>query len=374
MIRIMAIVALSAMLCLGCAAESETPPEPDVPVPPEHGEAPPPSPDVSETQPPPAPVDPKEDVEEEPAPPQPPQDYGPASGLEPNELGQIPILMYHHFGHEEDAWTRTFENFAADLSYLYNNGYRPITLDSYVSGRIDLPEGMTPVVLTFDDGLSSQLRWVDGTVGSPDPESAVGVMLDFAESNPGFESRGIFYINSPRPFSPMPPEDMPATLSWLTERGFELGNHTHHHANLGELGTVEDIERAIGMTHRMVLDAARGCEMASLSLPYGIWPPQREAVHDGEFEGTSYRYDSIMLVGAEPAPSPYSTDFSPLETPRIRASGDQWDLWFGEFENNPSRRYVSDGDPDTVTIPASLAHKLDEENITIKWQVLHRDD
>ncbi|MFP4201265.1 MAG: hypothetical protein ACLFS8_07655, partial [Clostridia bacterium] len=144
--------------------------------------------------------------------------------------------------------------------------------------------------------------------------------------------------------------------------------------NLAKLGTTAEIQQAIGTTHRFLSDATGDFQTSSLSLPYGVWPKQTEAVYRGEFEGTEYRYESVVLVGAEPAPSPHSVEFRPLETPRIRASGDQWDLWFGEFEDNPSRRYVSDGDPDTITVPASLAGELDEESVAEDRRVSYLDE
>jgi hypothetical protein len=65
------------------------------------------------------------------------------------------------------------------------------------------------------------------------------------------------------------------------------------------------------------------------------------------------------MVGAEPAPSPFDKRRDLLWTPRIRGSGDQLVKWFGDyFEKNPSLRYISDGDPNTVTIPENLPSRL----------------
>ena len=69
-----------------------------------------------------------------------------------NELGDIMVLMYHSIGEPEAEWRRTPENFRADLEYLYQSGYRPISLTDYVTGNITTEAGFTPIVLTFDDG------------------------------------------------------------------------------------------------------------------------------------------------------------------------------------------------------------------------------
>ncbi len=287
-----------------------------------------------------------------------PVDTGPDSGLPPNELGYVPVLMYHHLGPEESTWTRTPENFRGDMEFLYDRGYRPVSMAEYVSGEMDLPRGTSPVVITFDDGLASQLRWGEGGVGDPDPSCAVGIMLDFAAEHPGFEARAIFYLNSPRPFHPLPSEDIPATLAWLVENGFELGSHTHYHADFREVRDETEVQRVIALPQKMVEEAVPGYRIESFALPYGLWPSNRELAYAGSYEGIEYRHDSVVLVGAQPAPSPFSGAFDPLATPRIRASQDQWDLWFEELDGGGRGRYVSDGDPTTIAAPESSMQRL----------------
>jgi hypothetical protein len=72
-----------------------------------------------------------------------------------------------------------------------------------------------------------------------------------------------------------------------------------------------------------------------------------------------------MLVGANPAPSPYASDFDAASIPRIRTSQKPWtgeqdtfSYWFDQLEDNPSSTYVSDGDPNKVTFPESDAGDL----------------
>ena len=74
-----------------------------------------------------------------------------------------------------------------------------------------------------------------------------------------------------------------------------------------------------------------------------------------------------MLVGANPAKSPISSEFDPYETARIQAFDEELDTWFQVFQENPDMLYVSDGDPDVVTIPnnlpLSLAGTFDESKL-----------
>jgi hypothetical protein len=128
-------------------------------------------------------VDPFDEVAEEPDPDR-------QAGVDPadvgaNELGEIPVLMYHRVlpggGGEYD---RTPEDFRAELEYLYENDYRPIRTIDLVRGEIDVPAGTTPVVLTFDDSTVEQLAFDDD--GEIARDTAVGILLAFAEGHPDF--------------------------------------------------------------------------------------------------------------------------------------------------------------------------------------------
>ena len=110
------------------------------------------------------------------------------SGLAPNELGVVPVLMYHRLlpdgGGDYDL---TPDQFRAELTRLYRDHYRPVTASALVTGRIDLPRGASPVVLTFDDSATSQAALLED--GRIDPDSAVGIMLEFAPGSPRFPAR-----------------------------------------------------------------------------------------------------------------------------------------------------------------------------------------
>ena len=76
----------------------------------------------------------------------------------PNRLGVIPVLEYHLIGERESRWSRNWQRFAKDLELLHARGYRPITVRQLVERRIDVGPGLSPVVITFDDGYESVYR------------------------------------------------------------------------------------------------------------------------------------------------------------------------------------------------------------------------
>ena len=62
----------------------------------------------------------------------------------PNELGEIPIWMYHNIREPEAIWVRTPENFRADLQRFYDLGYRLVSLTDVVINNM-IHWGQSPV-------------------------------------------------------------------------------------------------------------------------------------------------------------------------------------------------------------------------------------
>lgn len=336
--RILLPLCFALVMATGCQSSEQ----PAAPADPPSGSADPDAPAVESTAAAEPPVDPAE--------------------VEANELGQIPLIMHHRTveggGGEYD---RSPEEFRAELDRLYEDGYRPVRTVDVVRGTIDVPAGTTPVVLTFDDSSSEQFALTpDGEV---DPDSAIGMLVDFAADHDDFDAVASLYINA----GPFGVADTEPLLTWLHEHGFELGNHTLRHTNLAQVGP-DEVRRELALGARVVTDHVPDAEVVTLSLPLGIWPDPRDLAYSGESEGDEYHHEGVLLVGAGPAPSPFSTEFDPLAIPRIRSSA--WeggepnfgsDYWLDWFDDNPERRYVSDGDPTRVSFPADLADDLDPE-------------
>ncbi|CAA9366769.1 MAG: hypothetical protein AVDCRST_MAG93-8037, partial [uncultured Chloroflexia bacterium] len=118
--------------------------------------------------------------------------------IKPNELGHVPVLMYHAFTTNPeylDEWTITPERFREHLQWLADHGFFIISLAELISNEIAVPAGKHPVVLTFDDASSGQFRLLkDETTGqlAPDPTTAVGVMEAFFAARPEIGRGGHF--------------------------------------------------------------------------------------------------------------------------------------------------------------------------------------
>ncbi|NLN40590.1 MAG: polysaccharide deacetylase family protein, partial [Clostridiales bacterium] len=306
------------------------------------------------------------------------QDHPPVDlkALKVNELGKIMILMYHDIGESEDVWVRTPENFRKDLQTLYDKGYRAISMKDYIKGNIDTPPGTTPVVITFDDGTKGQFNILDEDGEFViDPNSAVGILEEFNKQHPDFGLKATFYVFYPTPFRQE--QWVAEKFQYLVERGMEIGNHCYNHENLRmDFNTKESrdaqfIQEALGKNVKATQAILPGYEVDSLALPYGASPKDEELynyVIEGSFEGTQYHNKAILLVGSNPARPSYHVDTNMARIPRIRASEIETENtglydWLEYFDKHPEERYISDGDPNTISFPKELEESLDKDKI-----------
>ena len=290
--------------------------------------------------------------------------YTGAADLIPNELGRVMILEYHKIDYPEERWTRTPENFRRDLETLYAKGYRLINLGDLLDRRIQVPAGTTPVVLTFDDSSPGQFRYVEAN-GSVqiDPKSAIGVLETFIAEKPDFGRGGTFYV---LPGASKPnrlfnqPEYEGRKLQYLVSHGYEIGNHTLWHANLAKYpeATVRaQVAEAQVWIQRHVPDY----KTRTIALPHGVYPTDVSWVLHGSAKGTTYNHDAVLMVAGGPAPSPFSRTFDPVRLPRIQAVERDLAYWLNYFDKNPNERFVSDGDANSVTVPAASRDRLRAE-------------
>jgi peptidoglycan/xylan/chitin deacetylase (PgdA/CDA1 family) len=281
-----------------------------------------------------------------------------------NELGEVPVLMYHRIlpdgGGDYDL---TPDEFRGELEWLYEHDYRPITALQLARGEIDVPAGTTPVVLTFDDSTREQIQYTDD--GEIAPDTAVGIMLEVAARYDEDITASFYVITSSLFGGTAAGTDL---LRELDELGFEVANHTHEHTPLRSLDAA-GVQREIALNVATIREHIPDAEVATFSLPLGIRPEPVELAFEGEHDGISYENEIILLVGAHPTPSPFHAEWSP-QVPRIR-SAPSWEggepdygsaFWLGVLENNPDRKYVSDGDPDRISFPAELEDQLHEDH------------
>ncbi|QCX34538.1 polysaccharide deacetylase [Caloramator sp. E03] len=299
-----------------------------------------------------------------------------SSSVKPNELGKIMILMYHDIGEKEGEWVRTPENFKKDLETLYEKGYRLISIKDYINNNIDIPEGTTPVILTFDDGTLGQFNMIkENGEYRVDNTCAVGILEDFYKLHPDFGLKATFYVYYPVPFRQK--ELIEKKFRYLIDNGMDIGNHTYNHENLRKLNTA-GIQESLGKNVMNTKKYLPDYEVDSLALPYGIKPKDNsliEYVIKGEYKNTIYNNKIVLLVGSNPAYPIYHIKTKPDAIPRIRASemdtyGTGLYDWLDYFDKHPEEKFISDGNANIISVPADKQNEIYKDKVNGKEIVL----
>lgn len=280
-----------------------------------------------------------------------------------NESGRIAVLMYHRIAESKSDYDRTPELFRKDLERLYEEGYRPIALKDFVAGRVDVPAGCSPVVITFDDGDKSQYQSAPDSA-LPTPDCALGIMEAFRAEHPDFNPQATFFVNGGVPFGQK--AMLSEKLKYLVQRGYTIGNHTWDHEKLSKQSAAE-IQIALGR-NAAALEPLTGEPVNLLALPYGIRPKEAEpmaAVISGSFEGKAYTNIGICNVGWQPELPAYMEGYDSAAINRVRCGDDADEAgdWLRKWAEAPASRYISDGDPAIVTVPASAAGKVNKAQL-----------
>lgn len=284
-----------------------------------------------------------------------------------NELGRVPIMMYHGIVDMEsndtnylggnvdrDGYNRTSEAFREDLEFYYINGYRMIKLSDYVEGIVDVELGMSPIVLTFDDGNENNFRVLDVEDGNLviDPNCAVGILEEFKKKYPDYGVTATFFVN--RGLFEQE-EYNEKILNWLVDNGYDVGNHTMSHVDFTKIDTDATKEEVGGM-YKMLDEIIPEKYVSIVALPFGS-PYKKSHINykfilDGDYNDSDYHTKAVLRVGWEAEVSVFDVDFDSGFLKRIRAydnDGRDFDIEMN-FNMLKSNRFISDGDVNTVVV------------------------
>ena len=298
-----------------------------------------------------------------------------------NELGKVPIMMYHGIVNtttnkytggnvDKDGYNRTSKAFADDLELYYKKGYRMIRLDDYIKGNIDVELGLSPIILTFDDGNENNFKVTkkneDGSLVF-DPNSALGVLDSFKKKHPDMNVTATFFLNGGLCNQPDYNEDI---MKYLIENGYDIGNHTISHVDFTKIG-IEKTKEEVGKMYQKLDNIIPDKYVHIIALPFGS--PYKKThsnypyIIEGEYEGYKYHTDAGLRVGWEPEVSPFNKDFDTSFLKRVRAydnNGKEFDIamTFNLLEKN---RFISDGNKNLITIPKDLENNLGETTLKV---------
>lgn len=292
-----------------------------------------------------------------------------------NELGSVPIMMYHGIhdissnstGHtggnvDKDGYNRTAEAFRGDLEFYYQNNYRMIRLTDYIDGNIDVALGKSPIILTFDDGKENNMKVLGEKNGELeiDPNCAVGVLEEFKKKYPDYNVTATFFING----GIFDQEEYnEKILKWLVSHGYDVGNHTMTHPDFTKIST-EKAKEEVGGLYKILESIIPGKYVNIIAMPFGspysMSHPNFQVMLKGTYEGKEYSTKSMLRVGWEGEVSPFDKDFEPTFLKRIRAydnNGVEFDIQMN-FNILKNTKYISDGDKDTIVVPEKEKNRL----------------
>ena len=300
-----------------------------------------------------------------------------AQNYTPNELGYIPVLMYHDIGaHTAIGGTRYDKNglnipasaFRKHLDLMYNAGWFPINLRDMMNPHINVPAGKIPVVLTFDDARGTQLQYDKS--GQLEPDCAVAIMERFHKLHPDWPLKATFYVLPYSKYNPVPFYQRGSEtrkLQYLVQQGYEVANHSTSHYRMDRMDA-KRLGWEMAENIRYVKARAPGATMDTMALPMGYCPRTDALVNvllHGTDGATTYTNLCVVRAWGGPTAPPASKKFDNKKIWRLGSEPGYIEGWIKRMKPGTEFfPFVSDGDPNTVTIPASKAKLLDKSAVT----------
>lgn len=294
-----------------------------------------------------------------------------------NELGRVPIMMYHGIRDktknstgtvggnvDKDGYNRTPEAFKKDLEFYYENGYEMIRLEDYINGKVTAGYGKSPIILTFDDGNEDNIR-VTGLDDNGniiiDKNSAVGILEEFKKEHKDVNVTATFFVNGGI-FNQSEYNDK--ILKWMVENGYDIGNHTQTHLDIKKSSS-DRVQKEIAYVYDELEKVIPGKYVKIIALPFGS--PYVKS-HDNfkyvlssTYNNKTYETEAALRVGWEPEVSCFNKDFDKTFLKRCRAydnNGKEFDIDMVFNSILKTTKYISDGNPDTIVVKEKDKDKL----------------
>jgi len=289
------------------------------------------------------------------------------SARRPNPYGRIPVLEYHVIADTvKNMWFVEREQFKRQLQLLYDRGYRPVTMRQVLDKDFsDVPRGMSPVVFTFDDASPEQFSYIERNGQLEiDPNSAVGIWVDFQRRHPDWKSRAVFCtLNGAgeghnffgdKGIRGQKTEWRHRKVKWLADQGHEICNHTLWHAQLSKYPDAF-VQEQIARGQMGIDSAVPGYKVRTFALPQGLWPKNRQLAWRGSWTDpkskrtVTYSYDAVLEVSGGPSRSPYDPNFKPpYRVTRVIVTGNAVEKMVERLDgakDSTQARFVVGGSP-----------------------------
>ena len=281
--------------------------------------------------------------------------------IRPDELGKIPVIMYHEIGKsgKNKDLDRTITSFEQDLQLLYDKGFYLVNTSDIVTDNLNVPAGKSPVALTFDDARKTQFTLIETEKGPQvDPNCALGILERFVKAHPDWKLHATFFI---LPKSKTTMESFGQIgmgkdkIDYLLKNGCEIANHSIQHKTFAAY-TSAQLQAEVGGADKLITDLNPEAKLQVFALPMGKYPKNKTLwplLLKGSFNGHNYSYQAAFDAAWRPIPSPSSKKYNPLRLERINSIDTVNGVrdWIQKLSAPGGGRYVSDGDPNWVSFP-----------------------
>lgn len=208
-----------------------------------------------------------------------------------NWQGGIPVLNYHQINDEaHNALTVSTPEFEAQMKYLAENGYHPITteeLADYLEKGASLPE--KPILITFDDGYIDNYKNAYPILKKYNLKGTIFIITDYLNVYPNY-------------------------LTWeiaqeMQDSGIiDIQCHTMTHVELSKLDSYEEV-RHEALDSKKAIEAHLEKDVHSIAYPCGSYDDTVLAVVR---EG-GYRTAFTVNYGLDtPGDNPYTLNRIPI--------------------------------------------------------------
>ncbi|HEU0013752.1 MAG TPA: hypothetical protein VFQ45_08715, partial [Longimicrobium sp.] len=210
--------------------------------------------------------------------------------------------------------------------------------------------------------------------GSIDPNTMMGAWAAFQEQNPAWHYGAVWCIlpaaSHPSNFfgetadRETPREQREANIrkkmEYIHANRHEACNHTLFHERLSRARDDAQAMEWIGVGEDSIKAyLPADYDIVTFALPLGIWPRNKSAAWQGTYrDGKRYENKVVLEVSGGPSVSPFDVGWDPHSVDRFIVAPGALERQLEHWEKNPANRYVSDGDPRTVSYPASQASRL----------------
>lgn len=264
------------------------------------------------------------------------------------DLPQVPVLMYHRFNPVPGTWSSRYTTNLADFEYqlksLHEAGFSLISIEDWLIGNINVPEGRRPLIITIDDLFYGDQISLNAN-GEPARYSGVGFLWHFSQAHPDFNFEvALFYNmgdkgyanhyeNGVFSFRDGWRQSRAEVIAWSVENGAMPLNHFYEHPFLNQLNPTQ-IHWQIEQNDLALREALRMAGREDLinklpnilALPYVVWPAT-EAGKQVLFDYVNPEGIPVAAImegdyagGVKYLPSPFSPEFNRWRVPRVSAS------------------------------------------------------